>query len=87
MLASELVVDAAEDGSSVLVWAGPVCVIGTTRSVFTGAGGLRGAVMVNTPSEDNDDCTSFGLLPAGNWYLRVNCLEMNLWRREKTELR
>lgn len=64
--------------SSVFVWAGPVCVIGTTRSVFTGAGGLRGAVMVNTPSDDNEDCTSFGLLPAGNWYLRVNCLEMKL---------
>lgn len=34
---------------------GPVCVIGTTRSVLTGSAGLRAAVMVNTPSEDNDD--------------------------------
>lgn len=42
--------------SSVLV--GPVCVIGTTRSVSTGAGGLRGAVMVNTPSDDRLDWTS-----------------------------
>lgn len=35
--------------------AGPVCVIGTTRSVFGGAIGLRGAVTVKTPSDDNDD--------------------------------
>lgn len=43
---------------------GPVCVIGTTRSVFNGAGGLRGAVMVKTPSDDNVDWTSFGFEPA-----------------------
>lgn len=48
------VVLAAAGVSSVFV-AGPVCVIGTTRSVFTGVGGLRGAVIVNTPSDDNDD--------------------------------
>lgn len=46
---------AAAAVSSGLICAGPVCVIGTTRSVFKGAGGLRGAVMVNTPSDDRDD--------------------------------
>lgn len=73
----------AVDGA--LLWAlssvfgaGPVCVIGTTRSVFGGWIGLRGAVTVNTPSEDNDDCTSFWLMPAGNWYRRVNWREMKL---------
>lgn len=59
-------------GFSSAFGAGPVCVIGTTRSVFGGGVGLRGAVTVNTPSEDNEDCTSFGLIPAGNWYRRVN---------------
>lgn len=44
--------------------AGPVCVIGTSLSVFVGWIGLRGAVTVNTPSDDNDDWTSFGLVPA-----------------------
>lgn len=73
---------AAAAVSSGLICAGPVCVIGTTRSVFKGAGGLRGAVMVNTPSDDRDDWTSFGLLPAGNEYLRVNCREMKL-QKEK----
>lgn len=69
--------------SSGLICAGPVCVIGTTRSVFNGTAGLRGAVMVNTPSDDRDDWTSFGLLPAGNWYLRVNCLEMKLQKKKQ----
>lgn len=53
-------------GLSSVFGAGPVCVIGTTRSVFGGWMGLRGAVTVNTPSDDNEDCTSFGLMPAGN---------------------
>lgn len=34
---------------------GPVCVIGTTRSAFGARAGLRGAVTVSTPSDDNDD--------------------------------
>lgn len=79
MLASVAAAAGALDcTSSGFVFAGPVCVIGTTRSVFTGAGGLRGAVIVNTPSDDNDDWTSFKLEPAGNWYFRTNCREMKL---------
>lgn len=50
--------------SSSCFGAGPVCVIGTTRSVLVGTAGLRGAVTVNTPSDDNDDWTSFGFVPA-----------------------
>lgn len=34
---------------------GPVCVIGTTRSVFGATAGLRGPVIVSTPSDDSDD--------------------------------
>lgn len=61
-MAIQLVCSTLDVLSSDLV--GPVCVIGTTRSVFNGAGGLRGAVMVNTPSDDNVDWTSFGFEPA-----------------------
>jgi len=43
----------ADESSSFLV--GPVCVIGTTRSAFCCSGCLRVAVMVSTPSDDNDD--------------------------------
>lgn len=43
---------------------GPVWVIGTKRSEFCWIAGLRGAVTVNTPSEDNVDEISFGLTPA-----------------------
>lgn len=64
--------------SSFFGWEGPVWLIGTTLSVLAGKRGTRGAVMVKTPSEDNDDWTSLGLAPSGNWYLRVNCLEMEL---------
>lgn len=39
----------------------PVCVIGTTRSASCWTV-FREAVMVNTPSDDNVDCTSFGLV-------------------------
>lgn len=52
--------DAGADDSSSF-FDGPVCVIGTTRSVFC-CTCLRAAVMVSTPSDDNDDCTSFGLV-------------------------
>lgn len=48
--------DATEAGAAAV----PVCVIGTTRSAFSSD--LRDAVMVNTPSDDNVDCTSFGLV-------------------------
>lgn len=51
--------DDAVDSSAGFV--GPVCVIGTTRSVFCWTV-LRDAVMVSTPSDDNDDCTSFGFV-------------------------
>lgn len=44
--------DDAVDSSAGFV--GPVCVIGTTRSVFCGTD-LRAAVIVSTPSDDNDD--------------------------------
>lgn len=53
-------------GFSSCFGAGPVCVIGTTRSVFSGTAGLRGAVIVNTPSDDKDDWTSFGFVPAAD---------------------
>lgn len=48
-------VDSADLAGSSAFGAGPVCVIGTTRSVFGGAIGLRGAVIVKIPSDDNDD--------------------------------
>lgn len=53
-------------GLSSVFGAGPVCVIGTTRSAFGASAGLRGAVTVNTPSDDNDDWMSLGLMPAGS---------------------
>lgn len=46
--------DTAEAGAAAV----PVCVIGTTRSASWI--GLRDAVIVNTPSDDRVDCTSFG---------------------------
>lgn len=51
--ASPLAWDGAATDSSA-GFAGPVCVIGTTRSVFCGTA-LRAAVMVSTPSDDKDD--------------------------------
>lgn len=51
--------------------------------MLAGNGGTRGAVIVKTPSEDNDDWTSLGFAPSGNWYLRVNCLEMKLQEEEE----
>lgn len=50
--ASDVWDGAATDSSA--GFAGPVCVIGTTRSVFCGTV-LRAAVMVSTPSDDKDD--------------------------------
>lgn len=43
----------------------PVCVIGTTLSESCWMD-LRDAVMVSTPSDDNVDCTSLGLVFAMN---------------------
>lgn len=47
--------DTAEAGAAAV----PVCVMGTTRSASWM--GLRDAVIVNTPSDDSVDWTSFGL--------------------------
>ena len=41
---------------------GPVCEMGTTRSVFGGGNFFMGAVTVKSPSDDNDDVTLSGLM-------------------------
>lgn len=60
-----------------MAFAGPVCVMGTTLSVFGGLRDFFGAVTVKIPSDDNDDTTSLMSCSWGRTYRLTKCLEMN----------